>query len=169
MTDQVLIDRALLQELIDDVSDYAESRSFKKVEWHWRTELLEKARALLAAGASEGQAEPVGFAIAMPGSDDGFTMSAFKASDVPVGASLYLHPSAEIAALRERIAGMEKDAQRWRAGVRLKCFPEHSGHDDAARYGESWYMPNCALPDVPEPFVTPEEAIDAAIAKEKQG
>ncbi|WP_155640641.1 hypothetical protein [Burkholderia pseudomultivorans] len=48
MTDMVTIPRALLQDLIDDVSDYAASREFKPREKAWRDDVIERARALLA-------------------------------------------------------------------------------------------------------------------------
>ena len=68
-----------------------------------------------AAGASEGQAEPIYQArsIGMQSwgdqSKDGFDHMA-KYPAIFETRTVYLHPSAEIAALRERIAGMEKDA-----------------------------------------------------------
>lgn len=39
------------------------------------------------------EAEPVGEAGPMPGSNGGFTMAAFKADAVPLGSKLYLHPA----------------------------------------------------------------------------
>ncbi|WP_155704422.1 hypothetical protein [Burkholderia cepacia] len=48
MNDLVTIPRALLQDLIDDVSDYAASREFKPREKAWRDDVIERARALLA-------------------------------------------------------------------------------------------------------------------------
>ena len=118
MANKVLIDRALLQDLIDDVSDYAASREFKERETKWRTELLEKASALLAAGASEGQAEPVAWRVVMEGQrGERQTVileslkDAQNISDFGDPIPLYEHPSAELTALRERIAGMEKDAE----------------------------------------------------------
>lgn len=65
---------------------------------------------LLAAGASEGQAEPFGW-ISKQDVDTGCIGLVGKKihdDDVP----LYTHPSAELTALRERIAGMEKDATK---------------------------------------------------------
>jgi hypothetical protein len=49
--EHVTIRRDLLQDLIDDVSDYAVSREFKQRESQWRTQLLESARAALATPA----------------------------------------------------------------------------------------------------------------------
>jgi hypothetical protein len=49
--EHVTIRRDLLQDLIDDVSDYAVSREFKQRESQWRTQLLESARAALATHA----------------------------------------------------------------------------------------------------------------------
>jgi hypothetical protein len=40
----------LLTDLVDDVSDYAASRTFREQETVWRRDLVERARALLAAG-----------------------------------------------------------------------------------------------------------------------
>ncbi|WP_250518634.1 hypothetical protein [Caballeronia sp. ATUFL_M1_KS5A] len=64
-----------------------------------------------AAGASEGQAEPVAWR-------HNRTFCLYETEEeVPLADGdewaepLYLHPSAEIAALRERIAGMEKDLE----------------------------------------------------------
>ncbi|AIV86368.1 DUF551 domain-containing protein [Burkholderia pseudomallei] len=48
MTDMVPIPRALLQDLIDDVSEYAASREFKPREKAWRDDVIERACALLA-------------------------------------------------------------------------------------------------------------------------
>jgi len=48
MDERVTISKALLQEMIDDIEDYAASRMFKTVERNWRTKLLEDARAALA-------------------------------------------------------------------------------------------------------------------------
>ncbi|WP_155755023.1 hypothetical protein [Burkholderia pseudomultivorans] len=48
MTDMVTIPRALLHDLVDDVSDYAVSREFKPREKAWRDDVIERARALLA-------------------------------------------------------------------------------------------------------------------------
>lgn len=47
MIDMVTIPRALLQDLIEDVSDYAASREFKPREKAWRDDVIERARALL--------------------------------------------------------------------------------------------------------------------------
>lgn len=76
----------------------------------WINEL----RKSLAAGASEGQAEPVACTTE---TDLAFVEKGEMSTMFPVGTSsasvnLYLHPSAELTALRERIAGMEKDAER---------------------------------------------------------
>jgi hypothetical protein len=43
-----MISRARLQDLIDDVEDYAASREFKAVETKWRRDLLDSARAACA-------------------------------------------------------------------------------------------------------------------------
>ncbi|MBR8201655.1 hypothetical protein [Burkholderia vietnamiensis] len=56
--DNVLtIPRDLLQDLIDDVSDYAASREFKPREKVWRDDVLARARALLATPLPEPRAE----------------------------------------------------------------------------------------------------------------
>ena len=61
-------------------------------------------RALLAAGASEGQA------VGEIREIDGFTQVVLKAkAKLPDRTKLYTHPSAEIAALRERIAILEHE------------------------------------------------------------
>lgn len=46
---------------------------------------------------ADGAGEAVGEAGEMPGSNGGFSMAVFKASDVPIGAKLYLHPSPPVA------------------------------------------------------------------------
>jgi hypothetical protein len=46
--DMLTVPRDLLQDLIDDVADYAVSRTFKDRETTWRSDLLDRARALLA-------------------------------------------------------------------------------------------------------------------------
>ncbi|MBR8030832.1 hypothetical protein [Burkholderia vietnamiensis] len=57
--DNVLtIPRDLLQDLIDDVSDYAASREFKPREKVWRDGVLARARALLATPQQEPVASP---------------------------------------------------------------------------------------------------------------
>ncbi|RQV20619.1 hypothetical protein DF039_12310 [Burkholderia cenocepacia] len=53
LTDPVAIPRALLQDLIDDVSDYAASREFRASETAWRDDILTRARALLATQQPE--------------------------------------------------------------------------------------------------------------------
>ncbi|MDN7703309.1 hypothetical protein QZM15_33020 [Burkholderia sp. AU44665] len=53
LTDAVAIPRTLLQDLIDDVSDYAASREFRKRETAWRDDILARARALLATQQPE--------------------------------------------------------------------------------------------------------------------
>ena len=103
--------------------------------WLQRDGLIEPAAMLrrLAAGASEGQAEPI-YQIRSTNSGtwhdvdkERYVSTRFERRIVythdlnnrvlALEASLYLK-DAEIAALRERIAGMEKDAQRYReAGV----------------------------------------------------
>ncbi|MBR7998307.1 hypothetical protein [Burkholderia vietnamiensis] len=56
--DNVLtIPRDLLQDLIDDVSDYAASREFKPREKVWRDDVLARARDLLATPLPEPRAE----------------------------------------------------------------------------------------------------------------
>jgi hypothetical protein len=46
--DMLNVPRDLLQDLTDDVADYAVSRTFKDRETTWRSDLLDRARALLA-------------------------------------------------------------------------------------------------------------------------
>jgi hypothetical protein len=57
----------------------------------------------------EKEQEPVGEAGPMPGSNGGFTMAAFKASDVPSGTKLYASPQAsepapQVVGVQERVA-----------------------------------------------------------------
>lgn len=54
------IPRDLLQDLIDDVSDYAASREFKPREKVWRDDVLARARAILATPQPEMRAEVTG-------------------------------------------------------------------------------------------------------------
>ncbi|GJH22482.1 hypothetical protein CBA19CS22_38090 [Caballeronia novacaledonica] len=95
------------------------------------------ARALLAAGASEGQAHPIPVPTVIDRSHAnqayvtyGFRDEAMCTEFINATNShrkpIYTHPSAEIAALRERIAGMEKDAD----GPTITA----DVHADAARY-----------------------------------
>ena len=42
---------------------------------------------------ADAQGEEVAHAVPIPGSNGGFTMAAFKASDVPEGSPLYTHPA----------------------------------------------------------------------------
>lgn len=73
--------------------------------------LCNQARALLAAGASEGQ-EPVAHVNYRADVDgDVHAIAVWNGPPPPRYTKLYVDPSAEIAALCERIAGMEKDAK----------------------------------------------------------
>jgi hypothetical protein len=60
--------------------------------------------AQIATVAPAVDAQPVGVAGSMPGTD-GFTMAAFKASEVPVGTPLYASAQSE---------GLRKDSERYR-------------------------------------------------------
>ncbi|UEP31574.1 helix-turn-helix domain-containing protein [Burkholderia sp. B21-007] len=53
LTDVVTVPRTLLQDLVDDVADYAASRDFRAGEEAWRDDILTRARALLAAQQPE--------------------------------------------------------------------------------------------------------------------
>lgn len=75
--------------------------------------------------ASEGQAvKPVAWLIDWPDEPELGHYFAEKPVDPLYGRSkpLYTHPSAELAALRERIAGIEKDASRYQ-WLRSEHFP----------------------------------------------
>lgn len=108
MTDDVIL-KALMTHIIAD-------------KYGMDSEELVRARALLAAGASEGQ-EPIYQERATLLSSTWFDVSITEYRErLDTDGSdwvriVYLHPSAEIAALRERIAGMEKDAERWRKAL----------------------------------------------------
>jgi hypothetical protein len=180
----------------------------------WTEDLAGFARALLAAGASEGQAEPAAQIVRRK------TYSGLDVWDIKIfdkdmqhGTKLYTHPSAEIAvqanqrqsfefeawfdrefpmdpppsrpkyqrtsvtnlmraawdardaeiaALRERIAGMEKDAERYqwlRSATYDKAMPAMFDYDRSAHR----YL------GIRRSTEHLDEAIDAAIAKEKQG
>ena len=116
-----------------------------------RSALLE----LLAAGASEGQ-EPVAFAVPQEMAGASFIACAIRGGAYTV--PLYLNPSAELTALRERIAGMEKDAARYRWMRDAKC-------DDAVR---ALFDFEGAIPSMPWRKARHEldAAVDAAIAKQ---
>lgn len=87
--------------------------------WHHENgslELVEKASydfadkmtAPSSPGKDGGQeVEAVGEAGEMPGSNGGFTMAAFKASDVPIGTKLYTRPQPDSTALVERLEAAE--------------------------------------------------------------
>lgn len=106
------------------------------VLWH---EELERFAALVAAhalrsgvGVTNASSEPVAKAGAMPGTSSGFTMACFKASDVPVGTSIYTAPQ----------PAQSKDAE-WLTGCpdcgmppeQCECDDElDSINKDAARY-----------------------------------
>lgn len=127
--------------------------------------------AFLAAGASEGHAEPVAEIVDV-GDGLGTTFIEFivDRNQFPVGTKFYAHPSAEISALRERIAGMEKDA-------RNSSFDAQIGH---ALIANGLYDRMNDMVDADEPRRLIEELIatvnpildakwaarDAAIAKE---
>ncbi|SAK65884.1 hypothetical protein AWB80_03114 [Caballeronia pedi] len=104
-------------------------------------------------GASEGQAEPVAWQW-----QDEVTQRWHTQEHKPNYADgtairpLYTHPSAEIAALRERIAGMEKDAGR--GSVAALQSARHAVYTAST---------------LDEAFTSVQKLIDAAIAKEKQG
>ncbi|SAL59317.1 hypothetical protein AWB71_03268 [Caballeronia peredens] len=89
---------------------------------------------------------------------------------LPFMEPLYLHPSTEIAALRERIAGMEKDAQRLTFVTdKQGIIVSQSGADGVRRYQLYQiceYGTGFILSGKDRWFDTPREAIDAAIAKE---
>jgi len=74
---------------------------------------------------------------------------------------LYTQPSAEIAALRERIAGMEKDAER----LDWLTSNEHMRLKDSSDGYVVWDCGNGL--EIAGTGATIREAIDAAIAKEK--
>lgn len=55
---------------------------------------------------------------------------------------------------------LREDAERWRAGVRLKQFPQLCSHDDSMQNGYSWYVD---LNQENEGYETAEQAMDAAL------
>ena len=136
----------MTEEKINDLADEFDDGACDG--WKFSEEALHAfARALLAAGASEGQA------VGEIREIDGFTQVVLKAkAKLPDRTKLYTHPSAEIAALRDRIAGMEKDAQRYR---HIRATTRAIRDDNGENRTEV----------TPEQF---DEAIDAAIAKEKK-
>jgi hypothetical protein len=101
---------------------YGEGRDYLNARWEgWQARVALAAPPASsvadAAGASEGQAEPVAWMYTshrgvdlcrVPLDENLKKLAPADMVEVP----LYAHPSAEIAALRERIAGMEKDAER---------------------------------------------------------
>lgn len=70
---------------------------------HWLEDWISESDTPRAAKVEEAVAE----AGSMPGTN-GFTMACFKASDVPIGTKLYLHPlSQSLSDLRELMSGKE--------------------------------------------------------------
>jgi len=57
---------------------------------------------------------------------------------------------------------LRKDAERWRIGKRI-YFPEYCPHDDGAPNGSGWFHQSLDG----QWFDTPDEAIDAALAKQE--
>jgi len=84
--------------------------------------------------------EPIGEAGPMPGSNGGFTMAAFKATDVPVGTKLYTsptpHPSLDREGLLEEarevlskiayITELKPPKGHWRDAVRESVYDKAS-------------------------------------------
>lgn len=158
--------------------------------WLQRDGLIEPAAMLrrLAAGASEGQAEPIYQVKRVHGwvdvPESRYTEIKEDPNDCGELRILYLHPSAEIAALRERIAGMAKDArprhwnavyntdamQRacdelpefWEIQISLErdggCVELRDPNGDEVEFDEDADQFDWKI----------HQAIDAAIAKEKQ-
>lgn len=176
----------------DQIFDIAE-KAWQSNRGSEREFTIDFARALLAAGASEGQAEPVAWRWRLTAEINGkqwgpgpweYTLNPekFESRTLYEVEPLYLSPSAEIAALRERIAnletieaasddeierlreriaGMEKDAEdaaryRWLEG-QAKCDPKMGGN-------HHWWGIN--LRGVHGPTLA--IGIDAAIAKEQK-
>lgn len=102
MEHQVWMLRFCDQDMGDMVWDGADARQQAVEAWNrynvaWDCYLFAAvdASALSLPGEAKpsGEVEPVGEAVPMPGSNGGFTMAAFKASDVPPGTKLYAAPA----------------------------------------------------------------------------
>jgi hypothetical protein len=107
-----------------------------------------------AAGASEGQAEPI-YQV-RPRNGEEWTDVSEAEYHISGGSGylqriVYLHPSAEIAVLRERIAGMEKDAGR--GSVAALQSARHAVYTAST---------------LDEAFTSVQKLIDAAITKEQK-
>lgn len=100
-----------------------------------------KAAAILSHLRPAVVGEAVGATVAMPGSNGGFTMATFKASDVPVGTPLYTTPAthdALIARVRSNLAtaqGLLIEAQEALIGRDDVCMAE-DGSDAIAVWRE---------------------------------
>lgn len=96
--------------------------------------------------------EPVGIAGNMPGTE-GFTMAAFKAADVPVGANLYTHP-------------LPSDAEGWRKdALRYRHLTNRVVITDASTPGMAVITFVDDAVDEPNQFL--DELVDAALAKQQ--
>jgi hypothetical protein len=122
----------------------------------WPEAIDRLADAVLAAGASEGQAvaKVMRSTIAVPGGEKHRNRAVLfeDAQELPHGTPLYAAPQpdardAEIAALRERIAGMEKDAGRWRELKQHTRDTEITRGCTASEYGQANWLLNYATMD----------------------
>lgn len=91
------IENRTAQEAFDIMAD--------RIRSAWRTEGRES--------RASGEAQPVGEAGEMPGSNGGFTLAAFKASDVPVGTKLYTAPREAWKPDREAVARIADHEGYW--------------------------------------------------------
>lgn len=93
--------------------------------------------------APAGRAEAVGEAGEMPGSNGGFTMAVFKASDVPLGTKLYAAPpvAGAVASLDERMkaAGMIPLSDLLAGNTPLERWMPHTSVRDLDSF-ERWLM-----------------------------
>jgi len=83
-------DREEIARLLADFNDYVRGEKINRVHIIRAAAVMSsRIKAILARAQGPGPGEAVGEAGEMPGSNGGFTMAVFKASDVPVGTKLY--------------------------------------------------------------------------------
>lgn len=112
-------DRLLVADMLDEVSTLIDHNGIGQVADLIRDGEYDEHDCVKIAArhrlATRTDATPVAESSAMPGSNGGFTMATFKASDVPVGTPLYTHPPAtNVAALVEAA----KEAGDWMEQLR---------------------------------------------------
>jgi hypothetical protein len=126
----------------------------------------ETVRAAIAAGGAQ---EPIGHADVCPGSDGGFTMAVFKASDVPEGSPIYAAPlPREAATVWQPIETAPKDGTVIDLyvggefeGRRASCYwgkPEHDCGEHGRYCDSDWHdLDDGWVDDLNEPLASWEQ------------